>query len=108
MQLIIFFRDGDLNRKTYIDSNFEHLLASNFTESLFLKCSNAYEILHDLLDAYFRQIFSKISEKKCCFLVKIKRSGMSRSRVQERRERIKGSVRRRLYLLASHGQEVLL
>ena len=33
---------GNLNRKTYIDSNFEHLLASNFTESLFLKCSNAY------------------------------------------------------------------
>ena len=78
---------GNLNRKTYIDSNFEHLLASNFNESLFLKCSNAYKILHDLLDAYFRQIFSKISEKKCCFLVKIRRSGMSRSRVQERRER---------------------
>ena len=35
----------NLNRKTYIDSNFEHLLASNFTESLFLKCSNAYKIL---------------------------------------------------------------
>ena len=53
----------NLNRKTYIDSNFEHLLASNFTESLFLNCSNAYKILHDLLDVYFRQIFSKISEK---------------------------------------------
>ena len=60
---------GNLNRKTYIDSNFENLLASNFTESLFLKCSNAYKILHGLLDAYFRQIFSKISEKKYCFLV---------------------------------------
>ena len=35
---------GNLNRKIYIDSNFEHLLASNFTESLFLKCSNAYKI----------------------------------------------------------------
>ena len=35
---------GNLNRKTYIDSNFEHLLASNFTESLFLKCSNIYKI----------------------------------------------------------------
>ena len=77
---------GNLNRKTYIDSNFEHLLASNFTKSLFLKCSNAYKILHDLLDAYFRQIFSKISKKKSCYLVKIRRSGMSRSRVQERRE----------------------
>ena len=31
-------------RKIYIDSNFEHLLASNFTESIFLKCSNAYKI----------------------------------------------------------------
>ena len=57
-----------MNRKIYIDSNFEHLLASNFTESLFLKCSNAYKILHDLLDVYFRQIFYKISGKKCCFL----------------------------------------
>ena len=47
----------------HIDSNFEHLLASNFTESLFLKCSNAYKSLHDLLNVYFRQIFSKISEK---------------------------------------------
>ena len=45
---------GNLNRKMYIDSNFEHLLARNFTESLFLKCSNAYQILHDLLDIYFR------------------------------------------------------
>ena len=35
---------GNLKRKTYIDSNFEHLLASNFTQSLFLKCSNAYKI----------------------------------------------------------------
>ena len=35
---------GNLNRKTYIDSNFEHLLASNFTESLFSNCSNAYKI----------------------------------------------------------------
>ena len=47
----------------YIDSNFEHLLASNFADSLFLKCSNAYKILHNLLDVYFRQIFSKITEK---------------------------------------------
>ena len=52
---------GNLNRKTYIDSNFKHLLASNFTESLFL--NNAYKILHDRLDVYFRQIFSKISKK---------------------------------------------
>ena len=35
---------GNLNRKTYIDSNFEPFLTSNFTESLFLKCSNAYKI----------------------------------------------------------------
>ena len=75
---------GNLNRKIYIDYNFEHLLASNFTESLFLKCSNAYKILHDLLDVYFRQIFSKILEKKCCFLIIIRRSGKSRSSVQER------------------------
>ena len=45
---------GNLNRKIYIDSNFEHLLARNFTENLFLKCSNAYQILHDCLDVYFR------------------------------------------------------
>ena len=54
---------GNLNREIYIDSNLEHLLASNFTESLFLNCSNAYKILHDISDFYFRQIFSKISEK---------------------------------------------
>ena len=36
---------GNLNRKIYIDSNFEHLLASNFTESLFLNSSNVYKIL---------------------------------------------------------------
>ena len=54
---------GNLNRKIYIDSNLEHLLASNVAESLFLKCSNAYQILHDISDFYFRQIFSKISEK---------------------------------------------
>ena len=54
---------GNLNRKIYIDSNLEHSLASNFTESLFSKCSNAYKILHDISDFYFRQIFSKISEK---------------------------------------------
>ena len=59
---------GNLNRKIYIDSNLEHLLASNFTESLFLMCSNAYKISHYISDFYFRQIFSKISEKKCCFL----------------------------------------
>ena len=35
---------GNFNRKTYIDLNFEHLLASNFTETLFLKCSNVYNI----------------------------------------------------------------
>ena len=52
----------------YIDSNLEHLLASNFTESLLLRCSNACKILRDISDVYFRQIFSKISEKKCCFL----------------------------------------
>ena len=54
---------GNLKRKIYIDSNLEHLLASNFTESLFLKCWNAYKISHDISDSYFRQIFSKISEK---------------------------------------------
>ena len=54
---------GNLNRKIYIDLNLEHLLASNITESLFLKCSNAYKILHDISDFNFRQIFSKISEK---------------------------------------------
>ena len=54
---------GNSNRKIYIDLNFEHLLASNFTESLFLNCLNAYKILHYLLNVYFRQIFSKISEK---------------------------------------------
>ena len=59
---------GNLNRKIYIDSNLEHLLASNFTESLFLKCSKAYKILHDISDFYFRQIFSKISDKKVLFL----------------------------------------
>ena len=32
---------GNLNRKIYIDLNLEHLLASNFTESLLLRCSNA-------------------------------------------------------------------
>ena len=99
---------GNLNTKTNIESNFEHLLASNFTESLCLKCSNAYKILHDLLDVSFRQIFSKVSEKKCCFLVIIRRSGMSRSCMQERRERNKGSARRHLSLLASYEQEVLL
>ena len=56
-------RYGNLNRKIYIDSNLEYLLASNFTESLFLKCSNAYKILHDISDFYFRQIFFKILEK---------------------------------------------
>ena len=74
---------GNSNRKTYVDSTFEHLLASNFTESLFLKFSNAYKILHNLLDVYFRQIFSKTLEKKCCFLVIIRRSGMSRFRMQD-------------------------
>ena len=66
---------GNLNKKIYIDSNFEHLFTLNLTEILFLKCSNAYEILHDLLGAYFRQIFSQIFEKKCCFLVKKKEVG---------------------------------
>ena len=46
---------GNLNRKIYIDSNLEHLLASNFTESLFLKCSNAYKISHDIAD-FFQNI----------------------------------------------------
>ena len=62
---------GNLNRKIHIDSNFEHLLARNFTESLFLKCFNAYQILHDLLDVYFRQIFFQYIGKKCCFLKNI-------------------------------------
>ena len=59
---------GNLNRKIYIDANLEHLLAYNFTESLFLKRSNAYKISHHISDFYFRPIFSKISEKKCSFL----------------------------------------
>ena len=59
---------GYLNRKIYIDSNFDNSLASNFTENLLLKYSNAFKILHDLLDVYFRQIFSKISGKKVLFL----------------------------------------
>ena len=59
---------GNLNKKIYIDSNLEHLLASNFTESLFLKCLNAFKSLHDLLDVYFRQIFYKISGKKVSYL----------------------------------------
>ena len=46
---IIDKKYGNLNRKTYIDSNFEHLWASNFTESLFLKCSNAYKFFLKLL-----------------------------------------------------------
>ena len=54
---------GNLNRKTYIDSDFEHLLASNFTESLFLKCSNAYKTLHDLLDVYLGRFFPKYRKK---------------------------------------------
>ena len=45
---------GNLNGKICIDSNLEHLLASNFNESLFLKCSNAYKISHDISDFYFR------------------------------------------------------
>ena len=53
---------GNLNRKIHIDLNFEHLLASNFTESLFLKCLNAYIILDDLLNVYWAD-FSEISEK---------------------------------------------
>ena len=52
---------GNLNSKIYIDSNFEHLLASNFTEGLFLKCSNPYTILQDLSDVYLRQIFPRMS-----------------------------------------------
>ena len=54
---------GNLNRKIYIDLNLEHLLASNLTKSLFMKFSNAYKILHDISDFYFRQIFFKISKK---------------------------------------------
>ena len=46
----------------YINSNFKHLLASNFPESLFLKFSNGYKISRDPLDVYFSQFFSKISE----------------------------------------------
>ena len=46
----------NLNGKIYINSNFEHLLASNFAKSLFP------------LDVYFSQIFPKISEKKVLFL----------------------------------------
>ena len=50
---------GNLNRKIYIDSNLEDLLASNFTESLFLKCSNAYKISHDISD-FFQNIGKKV------------------------------------------------
>ena len=42
---------GNVNGKTYIDSNFKHSLASNFTESLFLKCSNAYKIFKKSLSS---------------------------------------------------------
>ena len=41
--------------KKYIDSNFEHLFTSNFTESLFFKCLNPYKILQDLSDVKFRR-----------------------------------------------------
>ena len=58
---------GNLNRKIYINSNFEHLLASNFAESLFLKFSNGFKILRDPLDVYFSLILPEIFEKKCCF-----------------------------------------
>ena len=54
---------GNLNRKIYIDSNLEHLLASHFTVSLFLKCLNAYKISHDISDFYFRQIFQNIGKR---------------------------------------------
>ena len=57
-----------MSRKIYINSNFEYLLALHFAKSLFLKFSNGYKILRDPLDVYFIQIFSKISEKKCCFV----------------------------------------
>ena len=60
---------GNLNRKIYIDLNLEHLLPSNFTESLFLKCLNLYKILDDLLNVHFRQIFPKY-RKKVLFLKK--------------------------------------
>ena len=80
----------NLNRKIYIDSNFEHLLASNFTESLFLKSLNAYKILDDLLNVYFRQIFSKISEKSVIaqikYFVNFKLSSASRFFCTESRE----------------------
>ena len=52
----------------YIDSNLEHLLASNFTESLFLKCSNACKTLHDLQIFILGRFFPKYRKKKCCFL----------------------------------------
>ena len=57
-----------MNRKIYIDSILEHLLASNFTESLFLKCSNVYKILHDISDFYFRRFLAKYRKKQCCFI----------------------------------------
>ena len=41
---------GNLNRKIYINSIFEHLLESNFAESLFLKSSNGNTMLRDSLD----------------------------------------------------------
>ena len=53
---------GNLNRKMYINSNFEHLLASKFAGSLFLEFLNGYNILKDPLDIYFRQIIPKILE----------------------------------------------
>ena len=55
----IYKKYGNLNRKIYVDSNLEHLLAPNFTESLFLKCLNAYKISHDISD--FFQNFGKKS-----------------------------------------------
>ena len=62
---------GNLYRKIYINSIFEHLLASNFAASLFLKFSNGQKILRDSSDVYFSQSFPKISEEKSCFLNKI-------------------------------------
>ena len=51
----------------HIDWNCKHLLISNFTESLLLKCSNPYKILQDSSDVYYRQIFPIILKNEVLF-----------------------------------------
>ena len=58
-----FVENLNLNKKIHIYLNFEHLLASNFAESLLLKFSNGNKILRKPLDVYFSQIFPKYLKK---------------------------------------------